>query len=204
MIYEFRTYTLHVRTMPEFLSRFGEALPRRLELSPLAACWYTELGPLNQIIHVWPYRDMNERTRIRAEAVASGVWPPKVAELVAEMRSEILQPLPFSPELEPSQHGPFFEMRSYTLRAGGIPEMAAKWERHLPPRLALSPLIGVYTSDIGGLNQWVHIWAYTSLDQRMAVRTAMQERGIWPPPPPVPTLTQEAKIMLPAPFSPVR
>ena len=37
MIYEFRTYTLHVRTMPEFIKRFGEALPRLLELSPLAA-----------------------------------------------------------------------------------------------------------------------------------------------------------------------
>jgi hypothetical protein len=148
--------------------------------------------------------DANERARVRAEAVKTGVWPPKVAEFIADMKSEILEPLPFSPKLEPSQHGPYFEMRSYTLRAGGVPEMAAKWEKHLAPRLELSPLIGVYTSDIGGLNQWIHIWAYKSLDERMAVRRTMQETGVWPPPPPVPTLRQEAKIMLAAPFSPVQ
>jgi len=204
MIYEFRTYTLQVRTMPEFLKRFGEALPKRLELSPLAACWTTEFGPLNQVIHVWAYKDTNERARIRAEAVKAGVWPPKVAEFITDMKSEILEPLPFSPLLEPSSHGPFFEMRRYVLRAGGVPEMAAKWEKHLAPRLELSPLIGVFTSDIGGLNQWVHIWAYKSLDQRMEVRKTMQEKGIWPPPPPVPTLTQDAWLMLPAPFSPIK
>ncbi len=204
MIYEFRTYTLHVRTLPEFLNRFGEALPKRLEYSPLAAFWYTEIGPLNQVIHVWSYKDTNERARIRAEVVKAGIWPPKTMEFIADMKSEILEPLPFSPMLEPSNHGPYFEMRSYVLRAGGIPEMTAKWEKHLAPRLELSPLIGVYTSDIGGLNQWVHIWAYKSLDERMAVRKRMQETGVWPPPPPVPTLRQDSKIMLAAPFSPVQ
>jgi hypothetical protein len=204
MIYEFRTYTLHVRTLPEFIKRFGDALPKRLELSPLAAFWYTELGPLNQVIHVWPYKDTNERSAIRAEAVKAGIWPPKTLEFIADMKSEILEPLPFSPKLEPSNHGPYFEMRTYNLRAGGIPEMAEKWEKHLPARRAMSPLIGVYASDIGGLNQWIHIWAYKSLDERMAVRKTMQEQGVWPPPPPVPTLRQEAKIMLAAPFSPVQ
>jgi hypothetical protein len=204
MIYEFRTYTLHPRTMPEFLKRFGEALPKRLEFSPLAAFWTTEIGPLNQVIHVWPYKDTAERTRTRAAAVKAGVWPPKTMDFIADMRSEILEPLPFSPALEPSSHGPYFEMRSYTLRAGGTPDMAAGWEKHLPGRQKLSPLIGVFTSDIGGLNQWVHIWAYKSLDERMAVRKAAAETGAWPPPPPSPTVRQESKIMLAAPFSPIK
>ncbi|MEZ5855530.1 MAG: NIPSNAP family protein [Hyphomicrobiaceae bacterium] len=139
MIYEFRTYTLKVRTLGEFVKRFGDALPKRLELSPLAAFWHTELGRLNQVIHVWSYKDANERARVRAEAVKLGVWPPSVSEFITDMRSEIMVPLPFSPKLEPSNHGPFFEMRSYVLRPGGVPEMAAKWEEHLPGRLAVAP-----------------------------------------------------------------
>ncbi|HEX4894172.1 MAG TPA: NIPSNAP family protein [Hyphomicrobiaceae bacterium] len=204
MIYEFRTYTLQPRTLPEFLKRFGEALPKRLEFSPLAAFWYTEIGPLNQVIHVWPYKDLNERAKTRAAAVKAGIWPPKTSEFITEMRSDILEALPFSPKLEPSSNGPWFEMRSYTLAAGGIPQMAAGWEKHLPGRTALSPLVGVFTSDIGGLNQWVHIWAYKSLDERVAVRKAAQEKGIWPPPPPSPTVKQETKILLAAPFSPIK
>ncbi len=204
MIYEFRTYTLQPRTQPEFLKRFGEALPKRLEFSPLTAFWTTEIGPLNQVIHVWGYKDLNERAEKRAAAVKAGIWPPKTSEFITDMRSEILQPLPFSPKLDPSNHGPYFEMRSYTLRAGGTPEMAANWEKHLPNRLKLSPLIGVFTSEIGGLNQWVHIWAYKSLDERVAVRKSAMEKGIWPPPPPSPTVSQETKILLAAPFSPIK
>jgi hypothetical protein len=72
MIYEFRTYTLHPRTLPEVLKRFGEALPKRERFSKLAAFWYTEIGPLNQVIHVWPYENGAERSRIRAESVKDG------------------------------------------------------------------------------------------------------------------------------------
>lgn len=204
MIYEFRTYTLHPRSLPEFLKRWTDALPKRLEYSPLSAFWYTEIGPLNQVIHVWGYKDTNERAKIRADVVKAGIWPPKTSEFIAEMRSDILEPLPFSPKLEPSNHGPYFEMRSYTMQAGTMGQMAAGWEKHLPGRTKLSPLIGVYTSDIGGLNQWVHIWAYKSLDERVAVRKDAMAKGIWPPPSPTPMVRQETKILLAAPFSPVK
>jgi hypothetical protein len=204
MIYEFRTYTLQPRTMPEFLKRFGEALPKRLEFSRLAASWTTEIGPLNQFIHVWEYKDLVERARIRAEAIKAGIWPPKTSEFIAEMRSDILEPQPFSPPLAPSSHGPYFEMRTYTMKAGGIPVIAAGWKEHLPNRTKLSPLIGVFSSEIGSLNQWVHIWAYKSLDERVAVRKKAMETGVWPPPGGSPTVWQETKIMLPAPFSPIK
>ncbi len=208
MIYEFRTYTLAPRTQGEFLKRFGEALPKRLEYSRLAAFWTTEIGPLNQVIHVWEYKDTNERSEVRARVQKLGIWPPKTTDLITDMTSEILIPQAFSPPMAPSNHGPYFEMRSYTLKPGGTSQMAESWGKHLPGRLKLSPLIGVFASDIGALNKWVHIWAYKSLDERVAVRKTAMERGIWPPPStpdkPSPTLQQESKILLATPFSPIK
>ena len=204
MIYEFRTYTLHPRTLPEFIKRWTDALEPRLKLSPLAAFWYTEIGPLNQVVHVWPYENALERSRIRAEAVKLGIWPPKTAEFITDMRSDIFEPLPFSPPLQPASVGPFFEMRSYVLKPGGTPKMAERWKEYLPARVKLSPLVGVFASDIGGLNQWMHIWAYKSLDERMEVRRKASSAGIWPPPGDSPVVTQASKIMLAAPFSPIK
>jgi len=204
MIYEFRTYTLRPRTLPEFLKRFGDQLGPRQALSKLAAFWYTEIGPLNQVIHVWPYADTLERSRIRAEAIDRGIWPPKTQDLIVDMRSEIFEPLPFSPPLEPSNLGPYFEMRSYTLKPASVSQMAERWAEFLPGRLKLSPLVGVYSCDIGGLNQWVHIWAYRSLDERLAVRKKAAAEGIWPPPGDSPVVKQETKILLAAPFSPIQ
>ena len=64
MIYEVRTYTLKPGGVPQFEANFAEALPHREKYSKLAAFWHTELGPLNQVIHVWPYADLDERTKI--------------------------------------------------------------------------------------------------------------------------------------------
>lgn len=204
MIYEFRTYTIRPRTLPEFLKTFGDALPGREKHSKLAAFWFTEIGPLNQVIHVWGYDSVEERNRTRAAAAADGSWPPKVGGMIVDMKSEILIPATFSPELAPADVGPFFEMRSYVIKPGSAPAMAERWAEYLPGRLELSPLVGAYTSDIGELNQWVHIWAYKSLDQRMEVRDKAKAGGIWPPAGDSPVVHQESKIMLAAPFSPIR
>ncbi|WP_137391955.1 NIPSNAP family protein [Rhodoligotrophos defluvii] len=204
MIYEFRTYRLRPRALPEFLGLFGDALPRREQFSKLAAFWYTEIGPLNEVIHVWPYENALERTRIRAEAVKAGVWPPATGHLILDMKAEVFDALPFSPALDPSDHGPFFEMRTSTLKPFSIPTMVERWKDRIAARAELSPLIGVFSSDIGGLNRWMHIWAYRSLDERDVIRKRAEEQGIWPPPEESPAMDEESKILLAAPFSPIK
>ena len=85
MIYEVRTYTLKPGSVQAYEESFAEALPERVKFSPLAAFWHTEIGPLNQVVHVWPYEDLAERNKIRAESVKSGKWPPKHNDLIVNM-----------------------------------------------------------------------------------------------------------------------
>jgi hypothetical protein len=205
MIIEMRSYVLKPNTVPQFEERFGAALPARLELSPLAAFWHSDVGVLNQVIHVWPYADLNERTRIRAEAIARGVWPPKTAEFVAEQQSEILLPAPFSPPLEPRKLGGIYEIRRYTLATGQIPAMIERWSSAIGERVKLSPLVGAWYTEIGALNTWVHIWAYKDAGERQRIRAEAIARGVWPPkgPPTVATLRQETMLVVPAAFSPL-
>src|SRR2546429_7908341 len=82
MIVEMRTYTLQPGTVAQFEERFGAALAVRAKLSPLAAFLHTEGGPLNRGIHVWPYKDFEERTRVRAEAQKLQSLPPNTPEFV--------------------------------------------------------------------------------------------------------------------------
>ena len=58
MIFEMRTYRLQPGSVPEVAKRFGEALTERVKVSPLGAFFHTEVGPLNHIIHIWPYDDL--------------------------------------------------------------------------------------------------------------------------------------------------
>ena len=105
MIYEMRTYDLKPRALPEVEQRFGEAYEKRKKYSELAAFWHTEIGPLNQIIHVWGYKDMEERNRIREAAVKDGVWPPKISEFIVSQKSEIMVPFSFMKPIQPAKVG---------------------------------------------------------------------------------------------------
>ncbi len=206
MIYEFRTYTVRPTTLPEVLKRFAEGYEHRKQYSELAAFWYTEIGPLNQIIHVWPYENMEERNRLRAEAGKDPNWPPKLHEFLVTMDSEIYLPFPFGPELKPGKMGPIFEMRSYFVKPGtGLPGTLERWEKQLPKRTALSPLAFVGHTELGPLNKYIHVWPYDSLEHRAQIRKQAVDTGAWPPPGGGDTLvSQENKIMLAAPFSPLQ
>lgn len=212
MIYEVRTYDLKPHSLPEVEKRFGEAYEKRKKYSELAAFWHTEIGPLNQIIHVWPYKDLEERARIRAAAVKDGAWPPKTSEFMMSQRSDIMVPFSFSPELKPGKMGPYFEMRTYTYASGELPKFVQLWEKALPARLKVGPLCAVWYSELGGLNKFVHIWPYPTLDARNETRKKAQDTGMWPPSvvakkeglPVYQLVAQENKILMPAAFSPLQ
>ena len=214
MIYEVRTYDLKPHSLPEVEKRFGEAYEHRKKLSPLFAFWHTEIGPLNQIIHVWGYKDLAERSRVRAEAVKDAAnWPPKIREFIVSQRSEIMNPLPVSPDVKPGKMGPCYEMRIYTLAGGAeVPKLVKLWERGLPERTKFSPLCAAWVSEFGALNQFIHIWPYKSVDERNEIRKKAQATGMWPPSvlakkeglPPYEILKQENKILMPSAFSPLQ
>ncbi len=205
MIYEIRTYRLAPGSLAEVEKRFGEGYEHRKKYSELTAFWHTEIGPLNEIVHVWGYRDLAERARIRGEATKDPNWPPKIGEFVRAMRSEIVVPFSFVPDVRPGKVGPIFELRYYTLKPGMLPEVAKGWEATIPERAKLSPVVLAGGVEFGRANGFVHIWAYASLDQRAKVRAEAVAKGVWPPPGGRDRLlTQENKILLPAAFSPLQ
>ena len=60
------TYTLRpAGPWPNLKSAWAAAALREKH-SKLGAFWHTEFGPLNQVIHVYPYDDLHQRTAVRA------------------------------------------------------------------------------------------------------------------------------------------
>jgi len=205
MIIEMRTYTLKPGSIAEAEKRFGEALPIREKHSKLAAFWHSEVGALNQIIHVWAYDNFQHRADIRAAAQKEEGWPPPIREFVTDQQSEVFIPAPFSPPLTPRQIGPLFEIRQYTLAAGQIPGLIERWSEKIEGRTKFSPLVGAWYSEFGALNKWVHIWAYKDANQRARVRAEAAAGGNWPARnPPGVVVKQENAFVMPSAFSPIR
>jgi len=100
MIYEMRTYTLYPGKVPEFLEIMEQGLPVREKYSKLGGFWYTDIGVLNQVIHLWPYDDLAHRASVRQTMLQDPEWREvveKLTPLIMRMESKILNPAPFSP-----------------------------------------------------------------------------------------------------------
>ena len=213
MIYEVRTYDLRPGAVPQAEEAFAEALPHREKFSPLAAFWHTEFGPLNQIIHVWGYEDLEGREHIRKEASKDPNWPPKITPgAILNMDSEIWHPPPFMKPMGGNQSlGNIYEMRIYTYQPGVIPELIERWGEALPEREKYSPLAaGMYT-EFGGLNRWMHIWPYKDFNHREEIRAESNKSPNWPTTKLIPASERASKgpqrmqnkLLIPASFSPM-
>jgi len=96
-VYEMRTYAFRPGTMPKVLDVWAAAVPERIQLSPLVALWCSEVGQLNRLRHIWAYASLDERRRIRDQALGQPNWPPMTREWRVHEESQILLPAPYSP-----------------------------------------------------------------------------------------------------------
>ena len=208
MIYEVRTYSLRPGTVGEFESRFAQRHPFREKYSKLGAFWHPEIGPLNQVIPVWPYDDLQHRAAVRAATAQDPDLQrlPGGRDFIVAQESEIMTPAPFMHPLGSRDYGTgnVYEMRIYTFGPGDIAKVVDAWGKAIDEREKFSPLAACWTSEVGGLNKFVHTWVYKDLNQRAQVREQARKAGVWPPQTGVRPIRQENKILIPAAFSPVQ
>ena len=203
MILEMRSYDLVPGKVAEYEKHFAAGLDHRTQISPLGGFFHTEFGPLNRVIHLWPYENAGERDRLRAAAVKPGIWPPGGTELIVNQEAKIIDAAPFSPALAPAEHG-VYEIRTYTVQAGKMNDVIKAWGEMIPTRVKYSPLIFAGATGVGSLNQWIHIWGYKDLAQRAQVRREVTAAGAWPPPVGHLYVKQDNMLVLPASFSPLK
>ena len=204
MIYELRTYTCKPGTTPKVVQMFADSIHHRTKYSPLLGFWTTEIGPLNQVVHLWPYKDLEDRGRVRASFAKDPNWPPPIHEHLTDMASDVIVPFPYSPDIKPGKMGPIYEMRYYILQPGAVPKVRDLWAEKFPGRHKLAPNLLVGTTEFGELNKLIHIWPYSSLEHRAQTRAKATAEGIWPPNTAPYFLSMKNKILLPASFSPLQ
>ena len=96
--YELRTYGLKHGRLPATIEAWKNAVPARTALSPLIGAFYALDGDLSRFLNIWAYPSADERARVRAEAVAKGVWPPVGGPTsLTHMTSTLAVPAAFSP-----------------------------------------------------------------------------------------------------------
>jgi hypothetical protein len=104
MIIDLRTYTLSPGLLPDFLEKYeAEGLPIQKEYLGLPiGYFYTEIGALNQVVHMWGYENLADREQKRGKMEADPRWWDYRNRMtpfghLSLQENKILKPARFSP-----------------------------------------------------------------------------------------------------------
>jgi hypothetical protein len=100
MIVEMRSYTFHPGKAAEYLKIVeAEALPLQTKyLGAPVGFYQSDIGPQNQVIHMWAYENYADRETRRDALDAEPAWKAfqqKPGPLIQSYETRILVPAPF-------------------------------------------------------------------------------------------------------------
>ena len=211
MIYELRTYTCKPGTVLEVAKTAG-TLGREIRgdnYGKLEGYWVSEIGPLNQVMHMWGYSDLNERQRLRGELAKNARWTGEYVTAIRPhlMRQEIKLLNQVIGPITPASTGNIYELRCYRSKPGAIRQWADLFTAALPAREKYSKIVGMWLTEAGPQNEVCHLWAYADLNTRAAARAASVKDPGWQEFLRVsPSLLEDMQstIMVPAAHSPLK
>ena len=103
MFIEERMYTLFPGKVDEYFRHYQEhGMPVQLRHQPYMLGYYrTEVGTQNQVVHLWAYDSLDQRTQCRKALFADPDWQsyrPKIHPLLLHMETRIMTAAPFFAE----------------------------------------------------------------------------------------------------------
>lgn len=180
MLYEIAHFALKLYTVPKALSALEDYTTGAAARGRLLGCWETEHGVIvGRVLLLREFEDAETLAQERQRVLTSSD-PFGVGEYLESFTVESYAPFPFVPPVQVGRYGDVYEFRTYEVKVGGLLPTMAGWEAALPERTEMFPLTtAMYGLD--GVPRITHIWPFPSLDERLAIRRASYERGIWPP-----------------------
>ncbi|WP_454619974.1 NIPSNAP family protein [Bradyrhizobium cenepequi] len=212
MLYELRTYTVKSGTIGEMVKAASTVSRdiRKDDYGKLEGYWMTEIGPLNQVMHLWSYKDFDDRTRLRGELAKNPRWTSEYIPLIRPLllRQDIRLLNAVRPPVAPASTGNIYEFRNYRAKPGGAVRLWLEaLAEALPAREKYSKIVGLWQTEAGQPNEVCHIWAYPSLNARAEARASALKDPAWQAflAKGSPLLDEmHSTIMLPAPHSPLQ
>src|ERR1700730_2069824 len=121
--YDVTIVTVRPGTHPQALAVLGKSLA---DDRNLLACWYSDIGAVNQILIIRKAGDGAATPDARFAAL-SAADPFGISEYIVAMAMDTYVMFDFIAPLRPGGVGPCYEVRSYVLKPGGLKPTIEAW-----------------------------------------------------------------------------
>jgi len=110
---------------------------RKNDYGKLEGYWMTEIGPLNQVLHMWSYNSFEERAKLRGDLSKNPRWTgeyiPLIRPLLLHQSVRLMNAI--KPPVAPASTGNVYELRNYRGKpAGGLKQWLDAFTAVLPAR----------------------------------------------------------------------
>jgi hypothetical protein len=170
----------------------------------LLGAWRTEIGELFQVKLLRGFDASDELEDERRRALSASA-PFGITDPAIRASMESYERFPFLADIEPATFGKFYEFRTYFLKPGGLAPTLASWRDAIGPASEYTKHLVINMYALDGPPRITHIWGFSSLEERAALRARHYADGLWPPKgAPQQIAKATSMICIPEPYSPLR
>ncbi|KAJ3401798.1 hypothetical protein HDV05_000265, partial [Chytridiales sp. JEL 0842] len=185
-VHELQTHNVKPEAWDDYVGLISETYPRIAEdpkfQVKLYGSWATEIGPLDQAVHIWEYNHYpgyEDTTSMLKTDPTYQKFLKKMRPMLRERQNQMMLEFDFWMNSGPAIHNGIYELRTYQLKPGRMLEWATEWEKGLGARKAYVQPVGAWFSQIGDLHIANHMWVYPNLQVRKEMREACWKVDGW-------------------------
>lgn len=199
-VFELRTYDIHPADYPKFIKVTNELIHIRTNFSPVLGYWMTEIGGINQVVHIWEYESLAERARVRQKLASDVDFNSRYLDVVRPMWAKQTNSLMLSVSRiqRPTQPG-VYELRTFHTD----PELdELTFASFSPENITKSKkgnFVGAWKTVVGERPSHVQLWHYKDIDE---VYKNQSNQIVEQDFKKIHSVT--SKILIPTPFSPLK
>ena len=143
--------------------------------------WSSELGRMNQYIHMWEYSDVEEMRKLRSELASKEDWKNKFVPLVGPyiLTQEIRLLRPLTKIKQPNLQTNIYELKIIKLNIG----QAIKWKDKFLDIVSniedASLNIGIWNTELQDPNEIISIWSHPNIESMSKYWKDLDENKDW-------------------------
>ena len=185
MIYELRMYTTKPGKMKDVVNAsatVAQKIRNGDTYGKLIGHWWSEFGKMNQYVHMWEYKDVEEMRRLRSELAARKEWKkdfvPLVGPYILSQEIRLLRSLSkLRKPLENNNN--FYELKIINLYVAKTGLWVKNYLSILKEIEKDSMNIGLWQTELSNPNELICIWSHSSLNKMQKFRENLESSKKW-------------------------
>lgn len=184
MINELRMYTTRPGKMMHVVNAsatVAQKIRNGDTYGKLVGHWSSEIGRMNQYIHMWEYKDVEEMRNLRSQLSSREDWKNKFVPLVGPyiLNQEIRVLKPLIDRKKPTDNSNIYELKIIKLNIGQVNNWKNKFLDIISSIEGKSVNIGLWNTELQDPNEIISIWSHPNLEIMSKFWYSLNENKYW-------------------------